>query len=92
MLDIGYMHNTPTGSSIVVVHIDDTVATTSNKAEMAKLKEELKKIFSLKDLSELNGYQALLSLVNVMHAPYLCVRLHILKAWPSDYTSRMCIW
>src|SRR5882724_1935018 len=63
MLEIGYvcisvdhciyMCNTAKGSSIVAVHIDDMAATASNKAEMARLKEELRKLFSLIDLREL---------------------------------------
>ena len=47
------MCNTPTGSSIVAVHMDNMTATASNKAEMAKLKDELRKLFSLVDLGEL---------------------------------------
>ena len=39
-----------TGSSIFVEHVDNMVAASSNKTEMAKLKEELKKLFSLVDL------------------------------------------
>ena len=34
-----YMHNMLTGSSIIAVHIDDMVAAASNKAEMAKIKD-----------------------------------------------------
>ena len=44
---------TPRGSSIVAVHIDDMVAAASDKVEMARLKEELGKLFSLIDLREL---------------------------------------
>src|SRR5882724_2494109 len=63
MLEIGYvhisadhciyMHNTPRESSIVAVHIDDMAAAASDKAEMARLKEDLGKLFSLIDLREL---------------------------------------
>jgi len=63
MLEIGYVHNstdhciymcnTPSGSSIVVIHVDDMAAAASNKAEMAKLKEQLKNFFSLVDLGKL---------------------------------------
>ena len=41
------------GSSIVVIHVDDMCAAASNMAEMAKLKEQLGKFFSLVDLGEL---------------------------------------
>src|SRR5882724_3380505 len=57
MLEIGYvcisvdhciyMHNTPRGSSIVAVHIDIMAAAASDKAEMARLKEDLSKLFYL---------------------------------------------
>ena len=63
MLEIGYvcisvdhciyMCNTPRGSSIVAVHIDNMAAVASDKAEMARLKEDLGKLFSLIDLGEL---------------------------------------
>jgi len=63
MLDIGYMrvmadhciymHKTAEGSSIVVVHVDDMCAVASNMSEMAKLKAQLGKFFSLVDLCEL---------------------------------------
>jgi len=48
-----YMHNTPTGSSIIVVHVDNMVAVASNKVEIDKLKDELRKLFSLMDLGKL---------------------------------------
>ena len=48
-----YMHNTAKGSSIVAVHIDDMAAAASDKAEIARLKEELGKLFNLIDLGEL---------------------------------------
>ena len=63
MIDIGYvcitadhciyMRKTAKGSSIVAIHIDDMCAVASNMAEMAKLKEQLGKFFSLVDLGEL---------------------------------------
>jgi len=63
MLEIGYVHisadhciymcNTEKGSSIVAVHIDKMAAAASDKAEMARLKEELGKLFNLVDLGEL---------------------------------------
>src|SRR5882724_4772574 len=63
MLEIGYvrisadhciyMRNTPRGSSIVAVHIDDMAVAASDKVEMARLKEDLRKLFSLIDLREL---------------------------------------
>ena len=63
MLEIGYvcisadhciyMSNTPKGSSIIAVHVDDMAAAASDKAEMARLKEELGELFSLVDLGEL---------------------------------------
>ena len=63
MLEIGYvhismdhciyMHNTHKGASIIAVHIDDMAAAASDKVEMARLKEELRKLFSLVDLGEL---------------------------------------
>src|SRR5882672_2671223 len=62
MLEIGYvcistdhciyMCNTPSSSAIVVIHVDMAMAA-SNKAEMVKLKEQLRKFFSLVDLGEL---------------------------------------
>src|SRR5882672_6768893 len=63
MLEIGYVHisadhciymrNTTSGSSIVAIHVDDMAAAASNKAEMAKLKEQLGNFFGLLDLGEL---------------------------------------
>src|SRR5882672_9845380 len=63
ILDIGYvrisanhciyMHDSPTGQSIIAIHVDDMCAAASNKTEMAKLKEQLGKLFSLIDLGEL---------------------------------------
>ena len=63
MIDIGYvritadhciyMHKTAKGSSIVAIHVDDMCTTASNMAEMAKLKEQLGKFFSLVDLGKL---------------------------------------
>jgi len=51
MLEIGYvcisadhciyMCNTPNGSSIITVHVDDMAAAASDKAEMARLKRNL---------------------------------------------------
>ena len=40
-------------SSIVAIHVDDMCMAASNMAEMAKLKEQLGKFFSLVDLGEL---------------------------------------
>jgi len=63
MLEIGYvrisadhciyMCNTTSGSSIVAIHVDDMAVAASNKAEMARLKEQLGKFFGLVDLGEL---------------------------------------
>ena len=48
-----YMHDSPTGKSIVAIHVDDMCVAASNKTEMAKLKEQLGKLFSLVDLGKL---------------------------------------
>ena len=48
--------------------------------EMAKLKEELGKLFSLMDLGELKWLLAIAITWTAMHAPYLYVKLYILKA------------
>src|SRR5467141_3857694 len=63
MLEIGYvrisadhciyMRNTTSGSSIVAIHVDNMAVAASNKAEMAKLKEQLGKFFGLVDLGKL---------------------------------------
>ena len=63
MIDIGYvhitadhciyMHKAAEGSSIMAIHVDNMCAMASNMAEMAKLKEQLGKFFSLVDLGEL---------------------------------------
>ena len=63
MLDIGYVRITADhciymregidGSSIVAIHVDDMCMAASNMAEMAELKEQLGKFFSLVDLGEL---------------------------------------
>src|SRR5882672_8267207 len=63
MLEIGYvcisadhciyMRDSPTGKSIVAIHVDDMCTAASNKTEMAKLKEQLGKLFSLVDLGKL---------------------------------------
>ena len=48
-----YMRKGTEGSSIVAIHVDDMCAAASNMAEMAKLKEQLGKFFSLVNLGEL---------------------------------------
>ena len=48
-----YMREGIDGSSIVAIHVDDMCTAASNMAEMAKLKEQLGKFFSLVDLGEL---------------------------------------
>ena len=63
MLDIGYVRITADhciymwkgteGSSIMAIHVDDICGAASNMAEMAKLKEQLRKFFSLVDLGKL---------------------------------------
>ena len=63
MIDIGYvritanhciyMCKTAKGSSIMAICVDNMGAAASNMAEMAKLKEQLRKFFSLVDLGEL---------------------------------------
>jgi len=47
------MCDTETGSSIIMVHVDDMATAASNKVEVAKLKEELGNLFSLMDIGEL---------------------------------------
>ena len=63
MIDIGYvcitadhciyMRKGTKGSLIVAIHVDDMCAAASNMAEMAKLKEQLGKFFSLVNLGKL---------------------------------------
>ena len=63
MIDIGYIRITADhciymrkgteGSSIMAIHVDNICVAASNRAEMAKLKEQLGKFFSLVDLGEL---------------------------------------
>ena len=108
MIDIGYvcitanhciyMCKTAEGSSIVGIHVDDMCATASNMAEMAKLKEQLRKFFSLVDLGELKWLLGIVLRLNLLtprhpHTPtllwsYLCLHppLRCHRIYPGCHT------
>src|SRR5882672_10066370 len=102
MLEIGYVHisadhciymcKTPSGSSIIAIHVDYMAAAASNKAEMAKLKEQLGKLFSIVDLGELkwllgiavtrNQHAHTISLCQAAYIESITRRLHLEDAHP----------
>ena len=90
--DIGYMCDTETGSSIIMVHVDDMATAASNKVEVAKLKEELGNLFSLMDIGELKWLVGIAITHNQHSHTISLFQAAYIESIPSDYTLRMHIW
>jgi len=70
------------------IHVDDMAAAASNKAEMAKLKEQLRSFFGLVDLSELKWLLGVAVTRNRCTRPYLYLKPHILQSIANVHTSK----
>ena len=92
-----YMCNTPSGSSIITVHIDDMATATSSRQKWPNSKNNLGSSSASWTLVSLSGCWVLLLLVIITHAPYLYLKLHTLRAWPNACALRthslwLCFW